>query len=110
MAAGQVFKCSACSHVFEAWDEGNPYYLDERGEKHYAYHPSPERARCTANDTPTLCLSCGAEIMRDSAAPITRCPQCGAGKLVALWLLEGRPCPYCKVGTFTAVPDSYMIS
>jgi hypothetical protein len=26
---------------FEAWDEGNPHYFDERGGKHYACHPDP---------------------------------------------------------------------
>ena len=110
MAGGQIFKCSACSRALHAWDEGNPYYVDERGDKHYAYHPSPERERCTGNDTPILCLGCGAELMCDSGAPITRCPQCGARQLVALWLLEGRTCPYCQVGTFRADPDSFMVS
>jgi DNA-directed RNA polymerase subunit RPC12/RpoP len=110
MAEGRVYKCSACAHAIEAWDDGNPYYLDERGEKRYAHHPSPERVRCTGNDTPVLCLGCGAEALRDSAAPIARCPRCAARGLVATWRLEGRTCPYCKAGTFATDPDSLMIS
>jgi hypothetical protein len=110
MAAGQVFQCSVCAHAITAWEEGDPYYVDAQGEKCYAYHPSAERARCTGVDTPVLCLACGAEAVRDSAAPITRCPGCNARRLVSTWRLAGRTCPYCRAGTFASDPNAMMIS
>ena len=59
MAQGVTFSCNHCGHSIEAWDDGNPYYLDERGKKRYAYHPSSERDQCVGNDSPHICLSCG---------------------------------------------------
>ena len=91
MAAGQKFVCSACSHSLVAWDEGNPSYRDERGRKHYAYHPDPDRMRCTGVESPMICLACGTEAVHDSAAPITHCPQCHSEQLIDVWALDGWP-------------------
>ncbi|MBI4881372.1 MAG: hypothetical protein HY812_17180 [Planctomycetes bacterium] len=111
MAAGRVFVCGNCGHAIEAWDEGNPYWIDEAGAKHYAYHPDMQGVdRCVGNDSPHLCLACGRDFMSDSRAPSSACPSCGAEDIVATWMLDGRPCPYCKKGTFGADPDRYMIS
>jgi hypothetical protein len=33
MAAGSLFRCKHCSKSIESWDDGNPYYRDERGRK-----------------------------------------------------------------------------
>jgi DNA-directed RNA polymerase subunit RPC12/RpoP len=110
MAAGRTLRCSACAHAVVAWDDGNPYYVDAFGEKVYAHHPSPERERCTENEVPVLCLGCGAEAVRDTAAPIVRCPACGARKLVAVWRLEGRRCPHCRLGSFAMDPESFIVS
>jgi len=49
MAQGIRLVCENCSKAIEAWDDGNPYYLDRRGRKKYAYHPDPKRERCTGN-------------------------------------------------------------
>jgi hypothetical protein len=68
MAHGVYFVCRGCGREICAWDEGNPYYLDEFGRKRYAYHPDQERDRCTGNDARHLCLDCGAEFPVDSAA------------------------------------------
>jgi hypothetical protein len=38
MAHGVYFVCRGCGREICAWDEGNPYYLDEFGRKRYAYH------------------------------------------------------------------------
>ena len=27
----------------EAWSDGNPYYIDDAGDKQYAYHPDHEK-------------------------------------------------------------------
>jgi hypothetical protein len=32
-------------------------------KKEYAYHPDPERERGIGNDSPRLCLECGAQTM-----------------------------------------------
>ena len=110
MAEGRRFVCSNCVRAVEAWDEGNPYYWDERGEKRYAYHPDPLRERCTGNDTPALCLACGAEFVSDSAAPVERCPACASNQVTDRWELDGKACPYCAAGTFRADPTSFTIS
>ncbi len=52
MATSVDFVCDSCARTIEAWDEGNPYYFDGSGEKHYAYHPDPERGLCTGVDNP----------------------------------------------------------
>ncbi|MGZ8377188.1 MAG: hypothetical protein ACXWZS_12635 [Gemmatirosa sp.] len=110
MAEGREFACTACARTITAWDEGDPYYRDADGEKQYAYHPSPERARCTGVDSPRLCLACGAECTSDSAAPTTRCPACAARRLVDTWKLEGRACPWCSAGVFRSDPTHFRIS
>lgn len=110
MAAAMKFVCNECSHAFMAWDEGDPYYRDERGRKRYAYHPSPERERCTAVESPVLCLSCGNEGKVDSAKPITHCRKCRSEDLIDLWHLEGKPCPYCKRGRFAVDPAFFIVS
>jgi hypothetical protein len=66
--------CNHCGHSIEAWNDGNPYYVDERGRKRYAYHPSSERDLCVGNDSPHICLSCGCKFMVDSRKPISPCP------------------------------------
>jgi hypothetical protein len=35
------FVCSGCRHSVDAWSDGNPFYIDESGNKQYAYHPNP---------------------------------------------------------------------
>jgi DNA-directed RNA polymerase subunit RPC12/RpoP len=111
VAEGRLYVCTNCQRQIEAWDEGNPYYLTypER-TKHYAYHPHPDRSRCTHVDTPVLCLSCGTESMSDSARPLTTCPDCGNAPLLDTWRLEGVSCPTCGHGVFRADPNGYMIS
>lgn len=110
MAEGVEFSCEHCGHTIEAWSDGNPYYLDERGRKRYAYHPSPELALCIGNHVPHVCLACGAMTRVDSRAPRDQCRKCRAHDLVATFELGGRPCPYCKQGRFGAVPTIIGIS
>ena len=111
MAEAFRFVCSGCRRAIEAWSDGNPYYIDEAGAKQYAFHPDHERLdRCIGNDSPHLCLSCGAEFKVDSRAPIAACPSCGASDIVDSYQLGGCRCPYCKSGTFAADPDFHCIS
>lgn len=100
MAMSIRLVCKSCGTAIEAWDEGNPYYLDEQGEKQYAYHPSPLRDQCIGNDAPHLCLACGEQFMVDSQSPTSRCPKCESDDIADTYLLDGRKCPCCKVGRF----------
>ena len=110
MAQGFRFVCDTCDHAIVAWDDGNPYYVDDAGKKQYAHHPNHELLeRCIGNDAEHLCLSCGKEFMVDSEAPITTCPKCQASTTVDMMELGGKSCPYCTQGTFSA-PQDYAIS
>ena len=111
MAECVRFVCDGCGHAIEAWSDGNPYYLDPDGRKVYAYHPHHEElARCIGNDSPHLCLACGAEVMVDSLAPTRVCSACGAEALVDTFELDGRTCPVCQAGRFARDPEFLCIS
>jgi DNA-directed RNA polymerase subunit RPC12/RpoP len=111
MAMGLTFICGQCGKTFVAWDEGNPYYLDSDGRKHYAYHPRfEELARCVGNDSPYVCLSCGEKFMVDSRDPLDRCPSCDSSGISDLYALNGKPCPFCSKGTFSIDESNTMIS
>jgi DNA-directed RNA polymerase subunit RPC12/RpoP len=111
MALRMRFVCKKCSYAIEAWDDGNPYYIDETGAKQYAHHPDHERlSRCVGNDRPHICLSCGEEVNVDSRAQISACPKCGSYDLVDSFKLDGQRCPHCKVGMFAVDPSFFVIS
>lgn len=111
MAMAKRFVCGGCERTIEAWSDGNPYYIDDAGEKQYAYHPDHENlAKCIGNDSPHLCLGCGADVMVDSRAPIKACPKCYDGEIASTFDLEGRRCPYCKDGVFAADPGFVCVS
>lgn len=111
MAEGIRFVCGYCGHAIESWSDGNPYYLDEEGNKQYAYHPDHKRLdKCIGNDVLHICLSCGQEFMVDSLMPVSTCPKCHAIDIVDTYQLDGRLCPFCKAGTFVADPEFHAIS
>jgi DNA-directed RNA polymerase subunit RPC12/RpoP len=110
MAEGKRFVCDACAKEIEAWDEGDPYYRNEQGEKVYAYHPSPMRDRCSGVDSPTLCLQCGRRFKVDSAKPVHHCPKCNSKDIRDEFRLDGATCPYCKEGAFRQDPDFFATS
>jgi predicted Zn-ribbon and HTH transcriptional regulator len=88
-----------------------PTSIDDAGEKQYAYHPDHEDlAKCIGNDSPHLCLGCGAEFMVDSEAPIKACPKCHSAEIADTFDLGGKRCPYCKDGVFAADPDFVCVS
>lgn len=111
MAEGITYVCSQCSHAIQAWSDGNPYYLDDSGKKHYAYHPDHKNLeRCIGNDGPHLCLQCAHEFMVDSRQPISECPDCGAKEIRDVFDLRRQRCPFCKKGIFGIDPERYCIS
>ena len=111
MAECKRFICKICGKAIEAWSDGNPYFIDSLGKKHYAHHPDHERlSQCIGNDSPHLCLVCAEEFMVDSRSPITQCPKCGSADIADIYLLEGKKCPACIKGVFDIDPDFYCIS
>jgi hypothetical protein len=110
MAQGIRLVCENCSNAIEAWDDGNPYYLDRRGKKRYAWHPDPAFARCIGNDSPHLCLERGERTMIDSKAPGVACVQCGSKNIVHLFDLAGHRCPACRLGVFARDPHFFCVS
>lgn len=105
------FVCSACGQSIEAWSDGNPFYIDETGDKKYAYHPNhDELAKCIANDVPHFCLDCGAESKIDSRLDTKNCPDCSSEKVVDSFRLEGVKCPKCKNGHFARDDRFHCIS
>ena len=94
-----------------SWDDDNPYYFDEQGVKHYACHPDHENlSRCVGNDSPHLCLGCGACFLMDSKVKRNKCPECKSPKVKSQFTLEGCVCPYFKEGEFVADPNNFAIS
>ena len=110
MAEGIQFLCGYCGERHEVWDKGNPYFLDSRGEKQYAYHPDSDRDRCIGIDSPHICLDCGKRLLIDSREPIHKCPQCRSRNMVGTFNLDGQRCPMCKVGIFVRDPDFLRVS
>jgi hypothetical protein len=111
MAECRRFVCSGCGEAIEAWSDGNPFYVDETGNKKYAYHPNHvELEKCIANDVPHLCLQCGAESKIDSRLGSKACSECRSEKLIRTFLLEGVKCPTCDSGHFVSDNDFQRIS
>lgn len=110
MAIATRYRCSSCSFHIVAWSDGNPYYLDEGGQKSYAYHPDKKHDLCIGNDVPNICLNCAEEVNVDSRIPTRTCPECAERALVELTELGGTQCPQCKTGTFVGDIDHQHIS
>jgi hypothetical protein len=105
------FVCSGCGQSIKAWSDGNPFYIDDTGEKKYAYHPNHEELeKCIANDVPHLCLKCGTVSKIDSRLDLQVCPNCHSESVRDLFNLEGVKCPKCKDGHFVSNKDGYCIS
>ena len=111
MAEAVRYVCSNCGRGIEAWSDGNPYYIDDSGQKQHAYHPDYENLdRCIGNDVPHLCLACGEEFNVDSRNPARHCPKCLESEVTNTYELEGKSCPYCMEGNFSLDPEFHCIS
>ncbi len=110
MAEGITFVCDQCGRQIEAWEDGNPYFIDSQGTKRYAYHPNRERDRCSGNDVPHICLTCAALFMVDSGGPQGRCNECKSSHIIDTFSLGGQRCPFCKIGAFEPNSNSRMVS
>ena len=110
MAQEFRFVCTHCHKTIKAWSDGDPYYLDFAGKKHYAYHPDEEFALCTAHESPYLCLACGRKFKVDSEKPISACPCCKSTEISDCEELDGKGCPFCNGGNFRRDPNYWVIS
>ena len=108
MASGMHLKCKKCDFTIEVWSDGNPYFIDDSGQKKYAYHPQSEADLCTEVDVPHICQKCAHQFNVDSAATISHCPKCDYDKIIETWYLLGESCPACKEAKIVA--DGFMIS
>lgn len=107
MAQQMQFFCPKCQNTIASWDDGNPYYLDDDGQKHYAYHPDHARlSLCIGNDSPHICLTCAEQFTVDSRMPVTRCPKCESANIVHTYILDGKRCPWCKQGILEGRPSA----
>jgi DNA-directed RNA polymerase subunit RPC12/RpoP len=109
MAEGRLYVCHACRAQVDAWSDGNPYLIDEAGERKYVYHPDDAVDDCVGNDVPHLCLACSFEFMVDSRAPTVTCPSCQSAEICPTFQLAGRRCPFCKAGKFVYDPSLQAI-
>ena len=62
MAQSKIFQCASCENCVEAWDDGNPYYIDLTRSRQgmprsrckvYAYHPEIPAQPIEATTSPT---------------------------------------------------------
>ena len=99
MADCRKFNCTCCSFTAEAWSDGNPYFIDEKGEKQYRFHPDHEGlARCSGNDASFICLECAHEFLMNSLSQVILCPACQSDSTFDSYNLDKEPCPSCKKG------------
>lgn len=111
MAISTMFVCTHCKKSIESWSDANAYYLDDKGQKQYVYHPyMDDLSHCIGNDDPHLCLDCGHEFMIDSLAPTSVCLKCESANIISDQKLNGEVCPCCKKGTFKVDPFSFSVS
>jgi DNA-directed RNA polymerase subunit RPC12/RpoP len=111
MAELRRFVCGHCNRAVEAWSDGNPYYFDAAGARHYAYHPDHHNlGRCVGNDEPHLCLDCGHPFVVDSRNPVAACPECASSQIRGAFDVEGCRCPWCNSGVFRVDPEYGAIS
>ena len=94
------FTCDSCGFSIDAWDDGNPFYVNHEGKKVYVYHPSSDRRFAIANDVPHLCLACGKQVKIDSRLETKACTKCRSSNVVETYRLEGVECSKCKKGHF----------
>lgn len=133
MAMGQEYRCDKCGFSVTAWEDGNPYVLDNDGKRNFFYHPGEQGKIDTVilkdcgrvlqgtereeylkgrfgNEGEYLCADCGHVSRIDEKVDEFVCESCGKPKLTDVCRLEGKTCPKCGAGKFRFDPDSVMIS
>jgi len=125
MSARFTYTCPNCGFSVDVWDEGHPFIKDDKGKRHYFYHPGevdvimsvasgcsfavgkpPSEIMTLAASRighlqDGICLDCGKAFRALSAEASKRCRACKSGNTVWLMELEGKPCPKCKAAHFS---------
>ena len=123
MAMSIIYTCEACGFEVDAWDDGNPYVQDSKGERHYFYHPEneidimvkllepkplptsnseeseesdPIFETHTGNAPDHLCLKCGKISQIDPEMDKMICKKCKSDEVTELTSLAGKKCPKCS--------------
>ncbi len=128
MAARYLHICPNCGFEVEAWDDGNQYILDDRGQPHFFYHPGMnERIRdilskCrwakgkageeldkliqerSGNMSDFICLDCCKLFRWDVKKAPPACSKCRSTNISKVMQLAGKACPKCRRGNFPAEP------
>lgn len=133
MAQGWIVSCDVCHMSFEAWEDGNPWFIDvvqlvtiaedgsviPRSQKKYCHHPQPWPTffLASGNDVKHLCLDCGRKFYCDVSELEEKlgrerplCIKCGGDNVYGVCQLRGKPCPKCREGVFGVDETSFMIS
>lgn len=111
MAQCIKYDCNHCNTSVSAWSDGNPYFINDDGEKVYAYHPNYEDLeRCIGNDEPYICLECSESFLIDSRNSILLCSKCNSEQIVSTYELQDKTCPFCKKGAFIQDSNFFVIS
>ena len=123
MAMSTIYTCGKCGFKVEAWDDGNPYVQDSKGERHYYFHPTnqmdimeevlakmpphipsseesgesePFFGIHTGNAPDHLCLNCGKISLIDPEMDKMICKKCKSDEVTELTSLAGKKCPKCS--------------
>jgi len=135
MASGIGYICKHCKFSIIAWDDGNPYFLSDKGKPQFFYHPSGESQlqeyiqqssgkdlkgaeldafleNRTGNMSNMLCLDCGRELRIDLGRKKAICNsiKCRSSNVASFMELNGKTCPKCKKGVFRKDKNQQMIS
>ena len=135
MALGIKYVCSHCAHSIEVWDDGNPYFLSDKGRPQYYYHPNDREVlqeyirqsegkdlvgydlqifleKRTGNMTELMCLDCGKVFKRDLDKKKAVCPSrnCKSTNITDVCKLNKKCCPICKQGHFHKDDKWFCIS
>ncbi len=115
MAQSWIFECVRCDNHVEAWDDGDPYYVDVRRSlqgiprsrcKVYVHHPDVPDQPLDGIDVPHVCLDCSHGFHVDDQRPRETCTKCRSRNIVDALRLEGRTCPKCRKGSFEGRPGA----
>ena len=134
MASSCIHRCPACGFRLEAWDDGSPYILDDKGRPRFFHHPcevegrneilascewaqgreGADLARLVEARSGVMedfiCLQCARRFKCDSGRKTPKCPRCGSEDVHDQYLLGGVTCPKCRRGRFPDTPEQGAIS
>lgn len=134
MSSSVLHRCPVCYYEIEAWDDGHPYILDDKGKARFYYHPIENEQRRRILDSCAwamgkrpeelailleqnsgvmsefLCLDCRTVSKVDAEKRTPVCRKCRSGNVCDVKRLNGVACPKCGKGRFPENPPLHAIS